>query len=62
MRSGKHSISLCLCPSRKLTLENLYWYVFADEKEREDHGLQFVQLVQEQLSKPATEVSQTLGS
>lgn len=54
--------SLSPCLSRKLTLENLYWYVFADEKDREDHGLQFVQLVQEQLSKPATEVSLTIGS
>jgi hypothetical protein len=39
----------------KLTLEYLYWCVFQNEGEREDNGRQFVQLVQEQLSKPAIE-------
>ena len=43
-------------PHRKLTLENLYWSVFESESEREDNGRQFVQLVQEQLSKPSAEV------
>lgn len=41
----------------KLTLENLYWTVFESEAEREDNGRQFVQLMQEQLSKPATEAT-----
>ena len=47
--------SLPVC--RKLTLETLYWSVFQNEAERNDNARQFVQLVQEQLSKPATEVS-----
>ena len=49
-----------LCPNRKLTLENLYWSVFDRAEERENNGRQFVQLVQEQLSKPTTEVSPTI--
>ena len=48
--------SLAQLLHRKLTLENLYWTVFESEAEREDNGRQFVQLMQEQLSKPATEV------
>ena len=43
-------------PCRKLTLESLYWTAFDSEEERATHGRQFVQLVQEQLSKPVTEV------
>ena len=46
-------------PPRKLTLENLYWSVFESEEERENNGRQFVQLVQEQLTKPTAEVSPT---
>ncbi len=46
-----------LCLSlRKLTLENLYWTIFDNEEERANTGKQFVQLVQEQLAKPAAEV------
>ena len=43
-------------PCRKLTLENLYWSEFEREEERENNGRQFVQLVQEQLTKPTAEV------
>ena len=38
-------------------MENLYWSEFENEAERENNGRQFVQLVQEQLAKPAGEVS-----
>ena len=41
---------------RQLTLENMHWSVFENEEEREDSGCHFVQLVQEQLSKPSREV------
>jgi hypothetical protein len=41
----------------KLTLENLYWSVFERAEERENNGRQFVQLVQEQLTKPTTEAT-----
>ena len=55
--------SLPLSPAlspRKLTLETMYWSVFEREEERENNGRQFVQLVQEQLTKPTAEVSPTL--
>jgi len=40
---------------RKLTLQSLSWTVFDKEAEKEAVGRQFVQLVQEQLTKPVGE-------
>ena len=37
-------------------MENLYWCVFESNEERENNGRQFVQLVQEQLSRSTAEV------
>ena len=57
-KQGKASLIKNFQVGMKLTLQSLLWTVFDKEEEKEMVGRQFVQLVQEQLTKTTTPAAQ----